>query len=49
MSFNKAFKIRTDTSNFQLGEVISQKGKPITSYSRKMTDSQQRYTVTDRE
>ena len=29
MSFNKAFKIRTDTSNFQLGEVISQKGKPI--------------------
>ena len=45
---DEAFKIHTNVSAFQLGAVISQKGKPITSYSRKMTDSQQRYTVTDR-
>ena len=47
--YYKAFKIHTDTSAFQLGTVISQKGKPINFYSRKLTDSQQRYTVTERE
>ena len=32
-----------------LGAVISQKGKPITFYSRKLTDSQKSYTVTEKE
>ena len=35
-----------DASAFQLGAVISQKGKPIAFYSTKLTDAQQRYTVT---
>ena len=44
--FNETFKIHTDASAFQLGAVISQKDKPINFYSIKLTDSQQRYTVT---
>ena len=44
--FNETFKIHTDASAFQLGAVIIQKGKPIAFYSRKLTDAQQRYTVT---
>ena len=47
--FNEKFKIHTNASLFQLGAFISHKGKPIAFYSRKLTDSQQRYTVTDRE
>ena len=46
--FNETFKIHTDASAFQLGAVISQKGKPIAFYSRNNTDSQQRYIATDR-
>ena len=47
--FIEAFKIYTNDSAFQLGAVISQKGKPIAFYSRKLTDTQQRYTVIERE
>ena len=49
LDFNKEFKIRTDDSNFQLGAVISHKFKPISFYSRKLTDAQQRYTERERE
>ena len=38
LDFNEAFKMHTDVSVFQLGAVISQKGKPIAFYSRKQTD-----------
>ena len=38
--FNETFKICTNDSAFQLGVVISQKGKPIDFYSRKLTDAQ---------
>ena len=44
--FNETFKIHTDASTFQLGALISQKGKPVALYSRKMTYTQQWYTVT---
>ena len=46
--FNETFKIRTDSSAFQLGAVIIQKGKPITLYSRNITDVKQWYTVTEK-
>ena len=49
LNFNEAFKIHTDASAFQLGEIISQKGRYIAFYSRKLTDAQQRYTVIERE
>ena len=47
--FNETFKIYTDASAFQLGAVISQKVKTIAFYSRKLTYSQQQYTVTETE
>ena len=46
--FNETFKINTNDSAFQLGVVVSQKGKPIDFYIRKLTDAQQRYTETER-
>ena len=47
--FNDTFKIHTDASNFQLGAVIIQKGKPIAFHSRKLTESQILYTGIERE
>ena len=47
--FNETFKIHTIDSAFQLGAFISQKDEPIAFYSRKITDAQPRYTVTQRE
>ena len=38
--FNAPFEIHTDASKLQLGAVISQKGKPIAFYSRKMNSAQ---------
>ena len=45
--FNGIFKIHTDASAFRLGAVIFQKGKPIDLFSRKLTDEQERSTVTE--
>jgi transposase InsO family protein len=47
--FSKVFEIHTDASHYQLGSVISQGGKPIAFYSRKLSDTQTRYTTTERE
>jgi hypothetical protein len=47
--FSKPFAIHTDASHYQLGGVISQDGKPIAFYSRKLTDAQTHYTTTERE
>ena len=47
--FNKKFVIHTDASHTQLGAVISQDGKPIAFYSRKLNPAQTRYTTTERE
>ena len=46
--FNETFRTHTDSIEFQLGAVISQNGKPIIFYIRKLTDAQQRYKVTER-
>ena len=48
-NFEKPFEIHTDASHTQLGAVISQEGKPIAFYSRKLNDAQTRYTTTERE
>ena len=47
--FNKPFDIHTDASKVQLGAVISQENRPIAFYSRKLSDTQTRYTTTERE
>ena len=47
--FNERFKIHSDASALQLGAFISHKCKQINFYSRKPNDTQQRYTVIDRE
>ena len=48
-NFEKKIVIHTDASDRQLGGVISQEGKPIAFYSRKLNDAQRRYTTTERE
>jgi hypothetical protein len=47
--FNKKFTIYTDASKYQLGGVITQDGKPLAFYSRKLSPAQTRYTTTERE
>lgn len=47
--FSKPFHIYTDASNYQLGAVITQDGKPLAFYSRKMNKAQQRYTTGEQE
>ena len=46
--FNQRFDIHTYVRNYHLGAVISQNGKPIPFYSRKLTGPQTRYTVTEK-
>ena len=48
-NFSERFIIHTDAIKTQLGEVISQNGKPIVFCSRKLTPSQINYTTTERE
>ena len=47
--FNAPFEINTDALKLQIGAVISQKGKPIAFYSRKMNSAQHNYTTTEKE
>jgi len=47
--FDKPFHIYTDASDYQLGAVITQEGKPLAFYSRKMNKAQQRYTTGEQE
>ena len=46
--FNPPFEIHTDASNLKIGAVISQKGNPITFYSRNMNSAHQKYTTTEK-
>jgi RNase H-like domain found in reverse transcriptase/Integrase zinc binding domain len=47
--FQHGKEVHTDASHYQLGAVISQEGKPIAFYSRKLNPAQTRYTTTERE
>jgi hypothetical protein len=48
-NFEIPFEVHIDASAYQLGAVISQNGKPIAFYSRKLTPTQTWHTTTERE
>ncbi len=45
--FSKPFEIYTDASSMQLGAVITQDNRPIAFFSRKLSKTQQKYSVTE--
>ncbi len=45
--FNKVFEIYTDASSKQLGAVITPDNRPIAFFSRKLSDTQRKYSVTE--
>ena len=45
--FDEEFEIYTDGSKTQLGAVITQNNRPIAFFSRKLTEAQQKYSVTE--
>ena len=47
-NFSKIFIIHNGARNTQIGGVISENGKPINFYSRKLTPAQINYTTTER-
>jgi hypothetical protein len=46
--YTKPFQVYTDASGFQLGAVLQQEGKPLAYYTRKLMDTQRRYTAEER-
>ena len=49
LNVTESFEIHMDASKVQLGSVISQKGNPIASYSRKLNPAQVHFTIIERE
>jgi hypothetical protein len=47
LDLSKPFEIYTDASSTQLGAVITQDNRPIVFFSRKLSDMQQNYIVTE--
>jgi hypothetical protein len=45
LDFLKLFEIYTDASSTQLGAMITQDNRPIAFFSRKLTKTQQTYSV----
>ena len=47
--FSKPFDVHTDSSAYQLGGVVSQEGKSIAFFSKKLNSAQKNYPITEKE
>jgi hypothetical protein len=47
--YSEKFEIYADASQSQIGSVITQKNRPLAFFSRKLSDTQKRYNVTEKE
>jgi hypothetical protein len=45
--YDKVFEVYTDASSTQLGSVVTQSNRPLAFFSRKLSDTQQKYSVTE--
>jgi len=48
-NFSKPYKVHTDASDFAIGGVLMQEGHPVAYESRKLNDTERRYTVQEKE
>ena len=48
-TFSRPFNVHTDSSDYQLEGVISQDGKPIAFFSKKLNQAQKKYPITEKE
>ena len=48
-NFDEPFDLTTDSSNFAIGSVLSQKGHPIAYYSRSLNPAERKYSTIQRE
>jgi hypothetical protein len=47
--YSQGFEIYTDSSKLQLGAVMTQNNRPLAFFSRKLSPTQQKYSVTEQE
>jgi hypothetical protein len=45
--YSKVFEVYTDASSTQLGSVITQSNRPLAFFSRKLSETQRKYSVTE--
>ena len=48
-NFAKPFDVHADSSAYQLGGVVSQEGRPIAFFSKKLNSAQKNYPITEKE
>ena len=45
--FNKPFELHTDSSEYQIGTIISLNGRPVAYWSKKLSTTHTKYPTTD--